>query len=82
MTNRIFCFLTLGLLAFDASGCVKQACEVIDAANKGCHLLQYLTADGKVESVEVSTDELTALGRAASARRAAAARDGGADAGR
>lgn len=50
----------------------KSACQVIDAANKACAVVKYLGDDGKPAEVQLTPDEVAALGKATAAKRAGA----------
>lgn len=72
--------LTVALLALSmvfCAGCelLKPSCQAIKVANTTCTVLEVVGADGGVERVSVTRDDLMGLAHTASARRSI--RDGG-----
>lgn len=55
---------------FTGCGAVNAACQTVDAVQHACTVIRYLDADGGVEEVKVSREEVAAFGRLTKARHA------------
>ena len=62
--------LVVGMTANCGTG--KVACQVIDTAHEACAVIRYLGPDGKVRTVKVSNEEISAFGKRVATARAAA----------
>ena len=65
-----FAIVNLSLLSVSQLGCIKEACQVIHAADKTCTVIEVMGADGKVERIPVSQADLMGFAAAAKARQA------------